>query len=306
MAFFELIIRHMKKIILSGCVFFCISISYACDICGAVNSSLGLGTIAMGNRHSVGLNYQFRNYKSTHPRLFTEPETSSYETFQRWDLSGNIRVAKRMQVKIVVPFAFNQQRKDGATQQKTGIGDPTVSVNYFIADRIDSTMSRQFRWSVGAGAKLPFGKFPEPHDPVLLLYPGTGTVDPIAQSTLFFRWNKWGLIQEANAVLRTTNKHGYTPGNVFNATLFGFRKLGNFSVFSGFQYAWNGVDYAVGEPINSSPARGNLLTLACGVTWNSGNFQLQANAHAPLIQQLGNGYVKQQASVSAGIFYLFN
>jgi hypothetical protein len=296
----------MRTILLAGCAAFCISFSFACDICGAVNSSLGLGTIAMGNRHSIGLNYQLREYKSTHPRLFTEPETTSYETFQRFDVTGNIRLSGRFQAKVVVPVAVNQQRKEGVTSRKSGFGDPTASINYFLFDRADSLMTRQFRWTVGAGAKLPLGQYPEPHDPVLLLYPGTGTTDPFVQSTIMLRRNKWGIIQECNALFRTTNRHGYTPGNLFNATLFGFRRLGDVSVFAGLQYAWNGIDYVDRDPINSSPARGNLLTAAVGATYTAGNFQFQANYHIPLVQQLGNGYVKQLTSVSAGIFYLFN
>ena len=61
----------------------------ACDVCGAVNSALGLGTVAAGNRHAIGCTYQYRSYKSNHPGIFNEPAVSSSERFQRLDLNRN-------------------------------------------------------------------------------------------------------------------------------------------------------------------------------------------------------------------------
>ena len=159
---------------------------------------------------------------------------------------------------------------------------------------------------MGGGAKLPFGQFAEPHDEVLLLYPGTGTLDAVLQSSFFLRINKWGLIQEFNCVLRSTNKCDYTPGSLFNATLYGYRKFSNWSVFGGFQYAWNGVDYQNRTAISSSPSEGSILSITLGGTIQWGNVLLQANYHLPVIQQLGNGYVHQQTSFTASLYYLFN
>ena len=279
---------------------------WACDVCGAVNSSLGLGTIASWNRHSIGLTYQYRLYQSNHPALFNEAPVSSREQFQRIDVSGNIRLGDRWQLKTVVPFVWNMQEKEGDRQTRTGIADPTVSLHYFIVDRQDSLSNRQFRWSAGLGGKLPVASFPEPHDEVLLLYPGTGTWDGMAQSSFFCRLGNWGIIQETNVLLRSTNKYDYTPGNLFNATLFGLHRWSNWSVFGGFQYAWNGIDYLNRSAINSSPAQGNILSASLGATIQWSNILIQANAHVPVAQSLGNGYTRQQTGFTAGIHYIFN
>lgn len=278
----------------------------ACDVCGAMNSSLGLGTIASGNRHSFGLTYQYRLYNSNHPPLFNEPSVRSREQFQRIDLSGAIRLADRWQLKAVVPFILNEQTKNGNRETRSGIGDPSVSVHYFLIDRQDSLGNRQFRWSAGLGGKLPLATFPEPHDEVLLLYPGTGTWDGIAQSALFCRFGNWGVIQETNVIVRSSNKYKYTPGSLFNATLFGFRRWSNWSLFGGFQYAWNGIDYLEREAINSSPSQGNILSGSFGGTIQWGNILVQANVHVPVAQSLGNGYTRQQTGFTAGIHYIFN
>jgi hypothetical protein len=278
----------------------------ACDVCGAVNSSLGLGTVALGNRHSIGLTYQYRTYLSNHPPLFNEPAIHSSERFQRIDLSGNIRLADRWQLKAVIPVVYNEQTREGIHSTKQGLGDPTVTVHYFVIDRQDSLARKNIRWSLGGGGKLPAGAFADPHDEVLLLYPGTGTWDGVVQSALYLRSDKWGLIQETNAVIRSTNKHGYTPGSLFSATLFGFRRFSNWSVFGGFQYAWNGIDYIDRISVNSSPSQGNILSTTIGGTIQWGNILVQANYHLPVAQNLGNGYTTQQTSFTAGIHYIFN
>jgi hypothetical protein len=295
----------MKVFATTICVVVLCVQSLACDVCGAVNSSLGLGTAAWGNRHTIGLTYQYRTYASNHPPLFNEPAVRSSERFQRLDLSGTIRLADRWQLKAIVPIVYNEQTKEGVRQAVQGLGDPMLTIHYFIINRQDSLGNQNIRWSVGAGGKLPAGRFAEPHNEILLLYPGTGTWDVVAQSSLYLRSSKWGMIQEINAVFRSTNKYGYTPGSLFNATLFGFRRFSNWSVFGGFQYAWNGIDYIDRTSINSSPSQGTILSATIGGTIQWGKVLVQANYHLPVAQHLGNGYTTQQASFTAGIHYLF-
>jgi hypothetical protein len=188
----------------------------ACDVCGAVNSSLGVGTVAAGNRHSFGLTYQYRTYISNHPPLFNEPGVRSTERYQRIDLSGNIRLASRWQLKALIPIVYNEQFKQGTREFRQGIGDPTLTVQYYVVNWQDSAATKNIRWSIGAGGKMPVGQYTDPNNQVLLLYPGTGTWDGVLQSSLYLRSNNWGLIQENSLVLRGTNKYHYTPGSLFN------------------------------------------------------------------------------------------
>lgn len=297
----------MHKFVFAALLVTGFSISgYSCDVCGAVNSSLGLGTVAAGNRHSFGISYQLRTYSSNHPPLFDEPSVQSREQFQRFDLKGTIRLSERWQLNAVIPVVRNTQQKTGAESSQSGIGDAQLTVHRFLIYRQDSLNTFNLRWSVGAGIKLPAGRFPEPHDEQLLLYPGTGTWDPAVQSSFYLRKNNWGLIQEINAVFRTSNKYGYTPGSVLSATLFGQRRFSNWSLFGGFQYGWNGTDYLDRAAVNSSPSRGNILSATLGATIQWGNILLQGNYHLPVVQNLGNGSVQQQIGFTASIFYIFN
>jgi len=278
----------------------------ACDVCGAVNSALGLGTVAAGNRHAIGCTYQYRSYNSHHPGIFNETAVSSSERFQRLDLTGTVRLASRWQLKMSLPLVYNEQTKEGVHSFRQGMADPTITGHYFAVNRIDSTGNKVIRWSIGGGLKMPFASYPEPDNELFLLYPGTGTWDGMLQSSFFLRKNKWAFIQESNLMLRGTNKHAYQPGNLFSATAYTMRRFTNWSVFGGLQYAWNGIDYQDRKAINSSPSQGNILSVTVGGTIQWGNVMVQANYHHPLAQNLGNGYVKQQVGLTAGIYYLFN
>lgn len=199
----------MKKSML---FFVCLVLSsynaYSCDVCGcgAFNSTQGLGTLAQGNRTSIGLNYQYRLYKSQHPKVFGTGIERSTDYFQRIDLTGQIRLANRWQLQLTVPFGFNTHIADDTTSRKNGFGDPILTVNYFLFNRQDSLQTRLFRWIIGAGVKSPVGKFTQPNDVDLYLYPGTGTFDAVFQNSFFFQKKKWSLLQTSQYILRGENK----------------------------------------------------------------------------------------------------
>lgn len=295
----------MKQFLLTLLCSFFLGNGWSCDVCGAVNSSLGLGTLGQGNRSSIGLNYQYRYYRSVHQPLFNEGIQYSNETFQRADVIGQLRLAQKWQLKMVLPLATNEQDKEGVRNTIYGLGDASISCNYFLINRSDSSGTKRFRWTIGAGGKLPTGKFTEPHNSILLLYPGTGSFDGILQNALFLQRNNWCFFSEVSAVIRTSNRYKYRPGSLFNATLFAQRKFSNWSVFCGLQYAWNGIDYIDQIAVSSSPAQGNILSMAPGATLQWNDWILQGNVHIPLAQALGNDETTQKRAFNLSVTYLF-
>lgn len=291
--------------------FVCLVLSYqalSCDVCGcgAFNSTHGLGTLAQGNRTSIGLNYQYRLYKSQHPKVFGTELERSTDYFQRLDITGQIRLAKRWQLQLAVPIGFNTHIADDTTAHKNGLGDPTLTVNYFLFNHQDSLKMCLFRWIVGAGVKSPIGKFTQPSDVNLYLYPGTGTFDAVFQNFFFFQKKKWSLLQTSQYVLRGENKYQYIPGSLFSTSLFGQYKFRTWGLYAGAQYSWSGVDYQNRKAVASSPTQGQVLTGITGasVQWNS--WVLQGNYHIPLAQSLGDGKSHQKAAFSVSINYFFN
>lgn len=279
--------------------------SWACEVCGAVTSALGPGTIAAGNRHAIGLGYQFRNYNSHHPGILGLPDENSYESFQRFDVTGLFRISERWQLKGVIPVVYNKQTKDAVNTIRQGMGDPTLTAHYFVVNRRDS-LSNAMRWSLGAGMKLPVGAYAHPDEDWLMLYPGTGSWDGLFQSSFYLQRGKWGFVQEASVLLRTQNKYNYKQGNSFNASIYGFRNVKAFTFLLGMQYAANSNDILEGKRVVDSPVKGMSLSISAGVSARWNNFMAQAYYHLPVYQYLGNGYVTQQTGLNVGVYYLFN
>lgn len=299
----------MKKSML---FFVCLVLSsynaYSCDVCGcgAFNSTQGLGTLAQGNRTSIGLNYQYRLYKSQHPKVFGTGIERSTDYFQRIDLTGQIRLANRWQLQLTVPFGFNTHIADDTTSRKNGFGDPILTVNYFLFNRQDSLQTRLFRWIIGAGVKSPVGKFTQPNDVDLYLYPGTGTFDAVFQNSFFFQKKKWSLLQTSQYILRGENKYKYIPGSLFSASLFGQYKFRTWGIYAGAQYSWSGVDYLNRKPIASSPTQGQILTGIVGASFQWNSWIIQGNYHIPVVQSLGDGNSHQKTAFSISLNYFFN
>lgn len=283
-------------------------VALSCDVCGcgAFNSTHGLGTLAQGNRTSIGLNYQYRLYKSEHPELFGEGIERSTDYFQRLDVLGQLRLSKKWQVQLSVPISFNTHIADDTSSQKNGLGDPTLMVNFFLFNKQDSLQTRLFRWIVGAGVKSPLGKFTRPNDADLYLFPGTGTFDAVFQNSFFLQKKRWSLLQTSQYVLRGENKYDYIPGSLFSASLFGQYKFRTWGVYAGSQYSWSGVDYLNRKPISSSPTQGNILTGIVGASVQFNAWVVQGNIHIPITQNLGDGNSHQKTACSISLNYFFN
>lgn len=279
--------------------------SLACEVCGAVTSALGPGTIAAGNRHAIGLGYQFRNYNSHHPGILGLPDENSYESFQRFDVTGLFRISNRWQLKGALPVVYNQQLKNDVNTIRQGVADPTLTGHYFVINRRDS-LANAMRWSLGAGLKIPLGTYADPNEDWLMLYPGTGSWDGLFQSSFYLQRGKWGLIQETSILLRTQNRYEYKQGNSYNATLYGFRNVKRLTFLLGIQYAANSNDILEGNRVIDSPVKGQSLSVSAGISARWDNLMAQAYFHLPAYQHLGNGYVTQQIGLNVGLYYLFN
>ena len=298
----------MKKSILFFVCLVVYQIALSCDVCGcgAFNSTHGLGTLAQGNRSSIGLNYQYRLYKSEHPEIFGNGIERSTDYFQRLDILGQLRISKKWQLQLSLPIGFNKHIADDTTSQKNGLGDPTLMVNFFLFDKQDSLQTRRFRWIVGAVIKSPLGKFTHPGDADLYLYPGTGTFDPVFQNSFFFQKKKWSLLQTAQYILRGENKYNYIPGSLFSASLFAQYKFRTWGIYAGAQYSWSGVDYLNRKAISSSPTQGQVLTGIVGASVQFNSWVIQGNYHIPIAQNLGDGNSRQKTAFSISLHYFFN
>lgn len=281
----------------------------ACDVCGcgANNSTQGLGTLSQGNRTGFGMNYQYRHYHSVHQGLFGGPNEESDDYFQRWDILAQIRLSKKWQIRVDIPISNNIHKADEGITVVNGIGDASITGNYFLIDKEDSLKTKRFRWIVGLGVKSPIGKFTEPNDENVFLMPGTGTFDALMQNSFFLQKNKWSFVQQTNLMIRGENKFNYRPGNQFSATAFVQRKLfSSLGLFAGGQYSWSGKDYINRKAKVGSPTEGIIVTGIAGVSYSFNSFLFQGNMHIPIYQLLGEGNSNQNLAFTLSFTYFLD
>jgi hypothetical protein len=274
-------------------------------VCGASNSIAGFGTYSIGNRTSIGLNYQFKTYSSNHPALFNEIPESSKELFQRFEIKSQLRLSKRFQLVVSVPISSNKQERTMHSQTVVGFGDATLGLNYFLKNSYDSVQKRRFQWIVGGGIKIPTGKFQHPDSSDFMLYGGSGSIDFNLNNLIYFQKRNWTLVWESSVLIRTRNKYNYQAGNNLSSSFLVNRKLNQWGIYTGIQWNITGKDYMNRKLIEGSPTVGSILSNLWGITYQFKSFLIQGAYHIPIHQKLGNGYTHQKQAFTLSINYFF-
>ena len=281
---------------------------HACDACGCSGSlgNMGLGVQVQGNRTSFSFLQSYKHYATTYKGLYGRPDTYSQEYYFKSDFSASIRLSRRFQARFLLPLNYNlQQESDEKNSIIQGLGDAQIGVHYFIIDSMfrNNTI---VRWSAGAGAKLPTGKFTNPENEDLMLYPGTGTLDYSIGSSFALRSGNFGLSNESSYIFRTTNKYEYHPGNTLFSQLLGIYIFNRFSVGTGASIATNANAQLNNKPFEHTNAQAILIQSATVLSYSKNNLSIQLGINIPFYQKLGEEQSKQREALSLGIYYLLN
>lgn len=283
------------------------SYTYACDACGCSGSlgNMGLGVQVQGNRTSFSFLHSYKHYATTYPGLYGRPDTYSQEYYLKGDLSASVRLSKRFQARFTLPLNYNvQQKSSGEKNVISGLGDIQLGLNYFI---VDSMFNKTIvRWSAGAGIKAPTGKFTDPENEHLMLYPGTGTVDYAFNSSFAMRVGNFGLSNESSYFIRSENKYGYHPGNTLFSQLLGIYVFNKFSIGTGISIATNGSARLDGKLFEHTNAQAVLIQNAMVLSYSLNQWSLQLGINIPVYQQLGEEQSKQKEALSFGVYYILN
>ncbi len=296
------------KHILTVFVAMAMSTTYACDACGCSGSlgNMGLGLQVQGNRTSFSFLHSYKHYATTYQGLYGRPDTYSQEYYLKGDLSASVRLSKRFQARFSLPLNYNLQKSsENGNKTIVGLGDAQLGFHYFVIDSMFNNKTI-FRWSAGAGLKLPTGKFTDPENEDLMLYPGTGSLDYTISSSFAMRSGKFGLSNESSYMLRTANKYEYHPGNTLFSQLLGIFIVNRFSVGTGASIATNGKAKLNNEPFAHTNAQALLIQSATVLSYSKNNLSLQIGLNIPIYQKLGEEQSKQREAISFGIYYLLN
>lgn len=280
----------------------------ACDVCGGPSGLSSQGFLPNQQFHFVGIVSNFSQYQSQRNILLSDEKEHSDEIFFKSAIIGRWQATEKIAILGSIPFAYNQQSRGDQLLTETGIGDISVMINTVVLSKKDSVKTQFFR--VGAGLKGPTGRYSHVALETNNLFPGTGAFDILASTNYMYRRAKWGLIEENQARIPTSNSADYKYGLTVNASLYGFysksfQKAKELMPFLGFGFQWKDVDRINKIPVAQQFNGGTIFTADAGVQIILPKWMIHLKHGHPIIQQLSNNEVEMKVgNLELGVRYL--
>jgi hypothetical protein len=268
---------------------------------------------------STGLLTGLRN-SSTNLRLLDVPfktngivDGESYkDNFYVAELSVRYQVSQRWKLALQQPYRWNVRQLPDETEHLSGLADTRLSGSYALLDNKSLGNHSMLYWEMGAGVKLPTGKYDQSiyyRDLPGNLNLGMGNMGYLLLSNAVFFIKKYGIGFNAAYQLNGKSRDDYQFGDQFTAGLSVFREFS-------FGEKWKWVPFAAanvehfgknylpsGNFAEGSGGKGYLALL--GATASYSNFQLGISAARPFYQQYANGAILAKQRHSLDITYFF-
>jgi hypothetical protein len=287
----------------------------ACDVCGASGSNQSMGLLSFYNSHFIGIQYQYRNFTSTHP---TEPGESNsgtsgaeyYKTIQLW---GKVNISRYIQLFAFVPYQQNTQHESGAVNNYSGLGDVSLLAgSYILKTKADKAVTHAL--FIAAGVKAPTGTRSVADgttgDGLLNVQPGTGSWDALLNANYSASYKNTGINTEASYTITTPNNAQYKYGNRLSAGWMVFHRFNknNLSIVPqlGIRFDYTLHDYDNYERKWLNEQTGGLLSYGvASVQAYYKQIGFQASYYLPAWQNYAQGYVTAQRRADLGLLFLF-
>jgi hypothetical protein len=258
--------------------------SVLCDACGCSASGGSMGFASMLNTNFVGIRY--------------------FNTVQIW---ARIPVYKNIQISALLPYHFHQRETISGNETINGIGDVTVLAMYRLYQTLKDSTYLVHTLQVGAGLKVPTGKFDQANagnvNPSFQV--GTGSWDYILATEYIVKRKQFGLNTMVNYTIKTENSKQYRFGNQLNysSTFFYLHEKNTFSMAPqlGFAGEVYGSNYQYSEIVRESS--GSILFGKLGIEMGKDKFSLGANVMLPITQNLANDRVEAKYRWSLNLNY---
>lgn len=304
----------MKKLLLLSTLIAYMNNAAACGVCACSASNQYLGILPNSKSSFVGMQYQLREFKSSHDAMEgMQPETSRdfYHTAQLW---GRYNPFGNVQLFAFVPYVYNERYEDAGYSRTTGLGDVTVLANYRILGANCTGKEWQHHLLAGGGIKLPTGKYDRQaityNEGLPNIQPGTASYDFIVNTNYTLQHNNTGVNADVSYVITTPNRDKYKFGNRLSAGLLAFHNISARQLKlipqAGARFEHAETDYSnYYYSIKNTYSGGNQLFASVGLQAFRNNIGAQAMFHIPLAQHYVGDMVTGKYKTELGIYFLF-
>lgn len=289
------------------------SITQACDACGCATGGMGFGYVPFQNSHFVGLNYQYNQFTTLHPALFSEDDdTESVDKFNTATIWGRFFVSDRVVVAGYIPLKYNTVLGDGHDNGLNGLGDIRVQGLYALIKKGNAMSDKQANWFLGGSLVLPTGKVDaETESSLPNLQLGTGALGAEINSNLSIRRYALGFSYEVTAKTNGANANDYRVGNELNSTLVAFYRIKKerLSLIPqvGLSQLHRAQDYKNASTQLQNEFSGvQLISATAGLGIYTSKLGARLNYQLPLASNISNGYTKPSNLLNFQFLYLVN
>ncbi len=298
----------IKQIIISfAFIMLMVNSGMACDACGCSVSTGGIGLLAQMNYNFVGVRYQHTVFRSI-DRYDKNHQT--IDQFNQFELWGRYYLGSRFQLAAVVPYLVNDRSGINTLPVNlSGIGDISVSGIYSLIKTSPEENKPGHQLDIGAGVKLPTGKYDPIQDDKIPdnMNLGTNSFDFTAQTTYNLKFINSGITANAFYRFNTENQYGYQFGNRLTGSIYGYWKKDvkalKFVPFGGFYLEAISSDRLYGTHPHGTGGNGLFGTV--GLDVYIGKMLVGATFQQPFQQNYSEGEVEISPRVSANVAYLF-
>ncbi len=276
-----------------------------CDACGCSASGGSMGFASMLNAHFVGLRYFHQHYQSNDGLYSNSPwYDEQFNTVQLW---ARIPIIKRVQLSVLAPYHFHERETKKGNQNLSGLGDITLMAMYQLYQTHTDSTYFAHTLQLGAGVKLPTGKFNEANSGSLnpSFQAGTGSWDYSLATEYTLRHKKIGLNTMMQYVFKTVNERAYQFGDQFNyaATVFYLYEKNTYSLAPQLGIAAEHYQANKQHGLQLEDTAGQVLFGKIGAEAGREKFSLGMSFMWPLQQDLAAGNLKAIARWSLNLNY---
>lgn len=297
-------IRFIYVLIFFGLLF---QAAKACDVCGCAPAGNALNFLPEFQKHFVGIRYQYQGFRSLphEDHTNTLPTTEHFYTLQAY---GRLVIHQRLHLLAFVPYRVNQRSTESDALNLSGLGDITLQAQYLIFNNYGTNAKFRNALQVGAGLKLPSGKFDALDDGLMIhnnMQLGSGSFDFSANIIHTLRLKAWGLNTSMMYNRPGENVYQFRFGHQVNVNTRAFylheMKKSTLMPQVGCMYDVAGADYL--RNVSQTHTGGNQWSLHAGADVYFKSFALGFQATRAIHEHMAEGHITSLTRFQCNLIY---